>query len=252
MRLFILVAAALLVHLPLHANPTTPKPITIYTEDSAPTQFQNERGELDGSSIAVMRELQKRVGDTSPIRMALWANAYQEIESGKPDIILFSMARTPVRENTFKWVGPILKMTFILIARKDSDISATNIVDAKKIRTIVTVKGDYRDDYLRSLGFTNLVPVSYGAQCVKMLMNGRVDAMAVTDTGVDGIFKEAGYDPALVRRLVTIKEDGLYIAFSKGTSDQTVRRWQSAFRSMQRDGTLEAINRKWYPSAAAR
>ena len=91
MRSFILVAAALLVHIPLHANPTIPKPITIYTEDSAPTQFQNERGELDGSSIAVMRELPRgdRVWDdqesTIPQLVAVTAAHWGTLEFAEED-----------------------------------------------------------------------------------------------------------------------------------------------------------------------
>jgi len=55
----------------------------------------------------------------------------------------------------------------------------------------------------------------------------------------------AGVDPNEVEEVYNLREVDLMIAFSKKTSDATVKTWKNAFNEMVADGTIMQIRRKW-------
>ena len=47
--------------------------INIYTENSPPANYLNKDGELVGSVVDIVKEIQKRIGDNNPIKVIPWA-----------------------------------------------------------------------------------------------------------------------------------------------------------------------------------
>jgi polar amino acid transport system substrate-binding protein len=244
---FVLTAVlVVLVFSPRTARSADFPALTIYAEILPPDQFENEQGIPSGFSVDVVREIQRRVGDTSPIRMAHWANAYTETLS-KPNTILFTMVRTSEREKLFQWVGPLMEQRFILAVRADSRVTLNSLNDARRLRRIGTVKADYRHVYLAEQGFTNLDPVDYSDQNIRRLMAGRIDALASSDLTLPAMLAKAGVAPSKVRTGLVISVGHNYIAFSNRTSEVTVRQWRRALEAMFIDGTIERYRRIWYP-----
>ena len=63
---------AVAVILTAAGGPLGGQTLTIYTEESRPVNF-TENGVLQGSSVEIVREVQKLVGDTSTIQVVPWA-----------------------------------------------------------------------------------------------------------------------------------------------------------------------------------
>ena len=55
--------------------------------------------------------------------------------------VLFTTARSPEREQLFKWAGPIVSGRFVLLAKVDKNINITAPEDLKKYR-IGAIKDD--------------------------------------------------------------------------------------------------------------
>lgn len=85
------------------ASSTDPS-LSIYCEFDPPFQFLDASGSPTGYAVGLVREIQKRVGNTDPIEIVPWARGHNDVLK-KPNIVLFSMARTAERENLFRWVG---------------------------------------------------------------------------------------------------------------------------------------------------
>jgi polar amino acid transport system substrate-binding protein len=224
-------------------------PLSIYTEVSIPQQIQNADGSLSGISVDTVREIQKRVGNHDPIELVPWARGYHEALT-RPDVLLFSTSRTREREELFHWVGPLDELVYCFFVRADSAVAIHSLDDARKLGAIGVYLSDFRDLYLTRAGFANLDRVSDQVANVKKLMNGRIDALVSSTTGIAELAKSAGYPVSDFQPAFPFLRTQLYLAFSKGTPPATVAAWSDALKAMKKDQTFERIYRKYEPVKA--
>ena len=217
--------------------------LTILTENLPPLNYV-EKGVLTGSSVEIVKEIQRRVGSSDPIQVYPWARAYRMALDEK-NVILFGMTHTKDRHDKFKWVGPLAKKRDILVAKKGSGIKINTLEDAKKVKRIGTLRDDTREKLLTSYGFTKLYSVSDEQKNARKLVMGRIDLWAYKSPGVKKVCELAGVNPNELEEVFHLREINLMIAFSNKTSDTIVERWQEAFDEMSKDGTLKIIQEKW-------
>lgn len=220
--------------------------LTIYTEIDPPNQIQNEQGELSGMAVEIVREIQRRVGNTDPISVVPWSRGYLELQT-LPNIVLFSTARTAERNPLFKWVGPIDERRYVLYVRANSKIQLRTLEDAKKLSAIGVYKDDVRDLYLTGKGFKNLDHTIDNVNNVKKLMAGRIDAFPYSTVGIDDLAQSAGYRASDMKEILPLFNVQLYIAMSKDMPVPIVRSWTDAWNKMKKDRTFERIFRRYYP-----
>ena len=224
----------------------TAQPLTIYTEIDAPGQFYRTDGTLTGLTVEIVREIQKRTGNTDRIKVIPWARGYLELQT-LPNVALFATARTLQRNALFKWVGPTNEKHYSLFLKADSTVVLKTLADARKLGSIGVYKDDVRDLYLTSQGFMNLDRTIDNISNMKKLMTGRIDAFAFATTGIVELAQCAGYKAEDLKEALPILKVQLFIAFSQGTPNATVKAWDKAFKDMQRDKTFERIHRTFYP-----
>ena len=224
-------------------------PLTIYTEISPPDQFLGSDGQPTGYSCEVVREIQRRIGNTDPIKVVPWIRGYHKIQE-RPNVVLFSMARSKDRDPLFQWVGPIRETVYNFYARADSGIVIESLEDAKKLKLIGVYREDSRDQYLSKLGFTNLDRSIDNLTILKKLMDGRIDCMIGAATNIGPNVKAAGFKQEQVREVYSFLKVQLYIAFSKATPAATVELWDRTLHTMRQDGSFERIFHLYFPDAA--
>jgi ABC-type amino acid transport substrate-binding protein len=155
------------------------------------------------------------------------------------------MTHSIVRQDKFKWVGPLATKRDILVAKKGSGIKIKDLEDAKKVQRSGTLRDDTRGRLLERHGFTNLEPVSDEQLNAKKLALGRIDLWAYKIPGLRTVCDLAGVDYTEFEEVFHLRESNLMIAFSKKTSDSTVQKWRDAFNEMSADGTIMQIRKKW-------
>jgi polar amino acid transport system substrate-binding protein len=217
--------------------------LTILTENLPPLNYV-DGGVLVGPSVEIVQEIQKRVGSSVPIQVYPWSRAYK-MALEENNVILFGMTYSKVRQDKFKWVGPLATKRDILVAKKDSGIKIRTLEDAKKVNQIGTLIDDTRGRLLASYGFTNLAPVSDEKLNAKKLALGRIDLWAYKIPGLRTVCDLAGVDYNEFEEVYHLREIDLMIAFSKKTSDSIVQKWQDAFNALSADGTLLRIKKNW-------
>ena len=217
--------------------------LTILTENLPPLNYVDS-GVLVGPSVEIVKEIQKKIGSKEPIQVYPWSRAYKMAEE-EENIVLFGMTYTKVRQDKFKWVGPLAIKRDILVARKDSGITITRLEDAKKVNRIGILLDDTRGRLLASHGFTNLEPVSDEQLNAKKLDLGRLDLWAYKIPGLRTVCDLAGVDHTKFKEVYHLREIELMIAFSIKTSDSIVKEWQNAFDELTKDGTILKIRKKW-------
>jgi len=224
-------------------QPVLSQELTILTENMPPLNYV-ENGVLVGPSVDIVKEIQRRVGSHEPIRVYPWARAYK-MALEQENVVLFGTTHTEIRDDKFKWIGPLATKRDILVARKGSGIKINSLEDAKKVNRIGTLRDDTREDLLKSQGFTNLEPVSDEKMNAKKLILGRIELWTYKIPGLRTVCELAGVDYHEMEEVYSLREINIDIAFSKKTSDTIVQKWRNAFNDMLADGTMMKIRKEW-------
>lgn len=223
-----------------------PGTLQVYTEDYPPLTFRNSFGEVTGFGTDVVRELMKRNQSYHDITLSLWSNGYN-LALNNPAFCLFTMDRTPLRDQLFQWVGPIGTNTTFVWVKAGSGITLQTLDEVRALESVGTVSSWFSDQYLREQGFTNVVAETDPQLMVEKLMNGEVQAAVCSDVTFGDILRDAGFAWNDVTPAFNLLSSDYYIAFSKSTDIQIVNQWQYALQQAQNDGTFEAIHNKWFP-----
>ena len=224
--------------------------IQLMTEEFPPYQFYEGEGEnrvITGISIEIIKALQKKIGNSDPIKVYPWSRGLKLLAKHK-NSALFSTVRTPERESKYKWVGPLAKLEMVFFKRAGSDLGVHSIEDAKKIRKIGVTKNVAGHEMMLNMGFTNLDVLQSGSddKNMKRLIKGRVDAWPTSYyAGIYVARKNGVLDQVEVIKEISLMSGHLYIAFNKETDDQIIHQWQSALDLLNSDGVIDEIMNKY-------
>lgn len=213
-------------------------------EDIPPSNYL-EHGELKGISVDLLKLMWKSMNvPEQPIRVVPWARGYEMVKSTK-NHVLFSMTRTPERESTFKWVGPIFTVRNVLIGRAGTAISIHSLEDAKKYR-IGTIIDDVVEKSLLENNFdrSKTQGVSALKQNFDKLRLGRIDLIAHTEQTLYQFINDNQYNANDYKVYFVMSESKNYYAFQHDTPDSLIQRFQSALNglAMERINLLKKYN----------
>lgn len=221
--------------------------LKIYTEENPPLQFTAADGTLTGFNVELVKEIQKKAGNSDKITSLPWARGYNALVNKEGFVVLFGTARTEEREKLFQWVGPVAESTYILISRADSKIKLQNLEEAKALRYIGVVNNDVRDQFLTKRGFANLDRSSDNDNLLTKLKLGRNDLMATSLLALPALLAKNGMKSEDVRVQLVLYRSPIYLAFSANTPADVVKTWQKALDELKNDGTYEKLYRKSLP-----
>lgn len=208
----------------------------VYTEQLPPYNFL-ENGKVVGSSTELLRDLLEKSGHKvyqDKINLVPWSRGYHEAQNTE-NTILYSVARTLERENLFKWVGPINKLTVGLIAKKS--LMAKNLTPACLTNYTIGVMHDTAaESMLLNLGIkiTDLERFSNPQAQLKKLNDGRIDMVAFGVEGLYFMIKDAGFNPADYETVYVLKEADLYFAFHKDTDDKIIEQLNQILKTIKK------------------
>ena len=238
--------AALLPGVAGHAAPA--EPMRILTADIPPLAYVQE-GRVMGFCVDVVREIQRRTGDSTEITAMPWARSYRLSRSGV-NVVLICPKRIPEREQQFLWVGPLRASQTNFYVRRGAGVHLASMDDARKLSGVLVQREFYSHQYLRGEGFDNLEPVNSALSMLRMLMAGRRPAMVIDRDSLPALLAQAHVDPAEVELALPMLAISSYITFSRGADPQVVERWRAALEQIKSDGTFARIEQHWLPPAA--
>lgn len=215
--------------------------IKAVTEESSYTFVRD--GKVAGPATEIVEAALKRAGlNDHRITLYPWARAY-DMALQEPNTLIYLIARTPAREAQFKWAGEFLRIEYHLYKlRSRKDVVVRNLPDAKAY-AVGVMRDDVRQQYLQSRGFDKLVVSARNSDSLRMLVDGRVQLLPLPDTDMLRFCREAGIDPSSLEKVLTLHEmtTGIYMAYSRGTPDETVTRTRQAFDQLKADGTVARL-----------
>ena len=235
----LLAIAMLLVGCNLAGTQPPTSGLRIITEVYPPYNFVDKNNNVTGQSTEIVQAILEETGAQANIEVMPLSQGLALAEKG-PKVIIYSLNRTPQRENLFKWVGPIGFYEQAFYAKKGSTVAVSQLEDAKKVNKIGVYKGDAGAQFLASQGFTNLDETLTDAEALKKLMDGKVQLWLGNKDGLAITAAQAGVNPDdLVMLPTVVIEADLYIAFSKDIPDSTVKAWQSALDALKQEKDID-------------
>ncbi|TQV72777.1 amino acid ABC transporter substrate-binding protein [Aliikangiella marina] len=220
--------------------------LKVVTELLAPYQTIDKAGNLSGYAVEIVEALLADANITAEIEMFPWARTFK-IASEDKNVLIFTLARHPERESHFLWLGQIHQETYTLLKIKQNSAVSINSIDDAKRYAITIPEDSVGDHLLTQLGFTNLERTSGFEQCIKMVLTGRADLVLASDYALrhDMTTPEYTSKNLTVAFEMSGQSSGLYIAMSKDSSPQLVKKLTNSFRRLQAEGLIDSLKSKW-------
>jgi polar amino acid transport system substrate-binding protein len=230
-----------------HAELPVDYKVVLLTENFPPfnmsvddKNFARDDG-IDGISAEVVGAMFKRanIGYSLSLRFP-WDRLYR-LTLDKPNYGLFSTTFTPERQPLFKWVGPLAKTSWVLLAAPGNNLSVASLQEAGQYQ-IGAYKNDAVSQHLESQG---LKPINAlrDQENIKKLIGGKIDLWATTDPVGRYLAKQDGVSG--LTTVLRFNEAELYLALNKDTPDEVIERLQKALDELRAEGFIEEMTNNY-------
>jgi len=226
----------------LIVGPAMADPLRFVASPLPPLEI-NQNGKPDGAVLLVLRELSEKMGNPYAVEFLPFPRALAESQSAR-NIGFVGAARIPEREPLYKWVGPLLYDSIVLVTKKGGKAAPATLEAAKTWR-IGALRGGQTAVALRNAGLTNIEEQKDWEIGARMLEAGRVDAWAVSRLGGPYIYHSLGFDPKTLDIGAEVCRNDLYLAISKDVPDETIGAWQKAVNELKEGGRIAEITKQF-------
>ncbi|MBI2381295.1 MAG: transporter substrate-binding domain-containing protein [Gammaproteobacteria bacterium] len=233
-----LAGALLMLALGLSVGAGAEPVLKVYAEDYPPYNYPSAAGPA-GPNAKRVQALLKRAGLVAAIEFQPWARAYRQAVL-QDDALVFSMHRTPEREQDWLWLAELsAEPNYLFRLATREDLKALKLEDVAHYR-ISVIRNSSSQEFLHKLGVpqSRIEGVTDLDQNLRKLVAGRVDLIAAQATALDNsarnlAIKPASYAPAL--RLNDFAR--LYLAANRRLDPVLRSRLEQALAAMQADGS---------------
>jgi polar amino acid transport system substrate-binding protein len=214
--------------------------LTAYTEEWAPYNY-SEDGTVKGIATEVLRAACEESRLDCKIIIVPWARALNTV-TNTPNTLIYTIARTPAREDEFLWVGPLLPRSVWIYTRPGHEGKILAELRFGVVRDDATGP----DLIAAGVPASAIVSDTSNPSVLRMYRRAMVDAMVDTEIGMAWNLRNAAMPANSVVRQGKLSEVGAYyFAFNRQSDPLTVRALQQALDKIKHDGTLETIKKKY-------
>lgn len=218
--------------------------LQVVTEEWLPYNYTDEQGNIIGRATNKVKYLLDDAGLDYEISVYPWLRA-MKLATEQPNTLIYSIFRTPEREDLFHWVCPLLEPVreYLFKLKRRDDIAIESLDDAKQYITAI-VRGSVGYNFLLERGFKageNLDVSADSLSIPKKLIAGRVDLVMTTEFTISESLKSVGYTYDEVTRLIeihAIDSRRACMAFNKKTDPRIIEKVTFALQQYQNNPTL--------------
>jgi polar amino acid transport system substrate-binding protein len=186
-----------------HAN----ERIDVVTENWYPYNYLDDRGNIVGKSTTIVKIVLDDAGVDYSIELLPWTRAL-DLASTRPNVLIYSILRTPARETLFQWICPIsdreVHQLYKLADR--ADIVVRTEQDIKNYSVSVT-RETFLHQYMLELGLVegeNLQVTSDDSISALLFLAGRVDLLAEFESSLIRTLQKEGLNEDIVTPLFSL------------------------------------------------
>lgn len=212
------------------------------TEEFPPFNY-TENGKLAGYGVELAQAVLEGAGVEYTMASYPWARAYEMAQ--QPNVLIFSLTRTPEREKLFHWIAPLAKRkVYLYKLASRTDIKVPRLQDLWRY-SIAANRGDVVHMQLKALGLEEGRHIDLSDSDlanVRKLAAARVDLIAETELSMRTMAASAGLAMEKLERTIVLPGDyEYYIAASLKTPAPTVRALRAGYLKAKDAGSVKRI-----------
>jgi polar amino acid transport system substrate-binding protein len=216
----------------------------------APFESQNEKAEIVGFDIDVVKAVAKKAGFDVKFINTPWEGIFNALMQGDRDLVTSAVTITPERQQTMDFSEPYFDAQQLIAVKLKSKVAKFGDLKTLKVGVQTGTTGDEAITKLQGKTSPNIKRFESTPLALKELEAGGVDAV-VADNGVivnyvlnnpGGQFKTVT-DPTFV-------PERYGIALKKGNAE-LLAKVNLGLTGIKADGTYQAIYAKYFGTAAA-
>lgn len=197
--------------------------IKVVTEESYPINHTDETSQaMTGFATDYLLGVLKQSDINYSINSYTWERSYK-IASEEPNVLIYSMARTPERENNFHWLFEIMTLKYSLYGIESRRVHFKDATDFRDFQIALTA-GSASLKYLREDGYNNIVVAKDYEHLDNLIKHGRIDFVASSKLALTSFMNKYNYEKDTFRpyKELNYVDIDLYYAMSKGTDKRLV------------------------------
>lgn len=221
------------------------KTITVAVENAYPpfNYIDEATGEPRGWDYEAVTEICRRINCTPEFKQAAWDGIFPAMAAGEYDMLADGVTRLYERELIVEFSIPYVTIGQVLLIRTDQDIPDVEAFKADPAVVVGTQIGTTNEIVAKeNFPAERVQSFEEFGGAVAALLAGDIDAVVIDNVSAIG-FIDANPGQLKVGPQLTSDEQ-LAFVFPPGST--LVLSVNYALRAMQEDGTLQALNDKWF------
>lgn len=205
-------------------------PLMVANNESAP-----------GMAVEIIEIAANRAGRAVTVEFVPFQRAMFSLQQ-RSDTLMPALFKNTERSPRFQWISQVYAEDLRFLS---TDKSINSLKDARALRQIVVESGSSSARFLVERGFDNLVFVNSPDASAQMLASGRVQAWFLTEELGEAIWRQFGYKEELFHGDI-LHSLPVFLVAGLGFPSEVAKSYQDAIKSMQEDGTIDALRTKYY------
>ena len=233
--------SALLPGRALAAEPVTAEaPLEWVAGDLPPFAWIGTSGP-QGYAHELAIRMAQRLGRPLHVSYYPWARAVKMAREGE-HYGIFPLARTPDREQQFRWLIPLMTVKYVFVARAGG---APQTIEQLREQRVGVLRGSPIARNLQAEHFRQVVEAKDYRDLLRLLQMGSIAAIYAGAPMLHAAIDEYGFDRSQYQTQATLGEATLYMGTSLKVSDTEAERWTRAYQQLQADGTVARLQQRY-------
>ncbi|KQL21135.1 transporter substrate-binding domain-containing protein [Cytobacillus solani] len=206
-----------------------------------PFTFHDDKGELTGFDVEIVKEVAKRLGVEPVFMETQWDAMFAGLDSKRFDLVANQVGIRPDRQEKYDFSDPYITSAGVLIKHVDNE-AVTSFENIEGLKAAQSMTSNYAD-IAKSHG-AEIVGVEGFNQAIELINSKRAD-VTINDNLSFLDFKKHKPDAPveIAATLDDASQSGLM--FRKG-SETLINEVNKALKEMIEDGTYLEISEKWF------
>ena len=232
--------------------PAAPARVYVVGTDAAyaPFESQNEKGEIVGFDIDVVKAVAAKAGIEVKFVNTPWEGIFNALGQGDRDMVVSAVTITDERKQTMDFSTPYFDAVQLIAVKDGSKVAKFDELKKLKVGVQTGTTGDEAVSKLLGKTSTNIKRFESTPLALKELESGGVDAV-VADNGV--VIHYVANNPGGKFKTVADAEfvpEQYGIALKKGNTE-LLGKVNQGLAAIRADGTYDQIFRKYFGPAGA-
>lgn len=217
--------------------------LELVTEEFAPYSYA-DHGKVSGYTTELLEAALAHAKIDYSVHIYPWARAFQMART-QPNVLIYSIVRTPQRETQFQWIAPIAPRSVYLYKLKSRhDIRVRSVEDLRHYR-IGANRGDVVEEQLHALGL-NADLAALDEFNLRKLIVGRLDLMVASELTLKDLCARIQVRCDKLERTMPMPGMGdYYVAASLGTPAATVQALRAELDKLKNLGQMQRLADKY-------